>query len=463
MPGKTNNHPIFDNSVPHGPSNSHSVIHQALQPEQPTSREKLYVKNADSSKIRIAKIYYTDGTGTHDNTAAPANSHADINRSKPYSRTGFNRRYTYRPSSAKTSRGGHSESNSTMTSSSQHESQIHTVFNLLSPNNNNNNTMTHDVLIASQFNKQHVLLNNVNNNNNNNNNNNAISHHMSDETNLVQNNSNSPSLSHPATRSTTGKISEEQHKANIEIGDIQSEKQGGGGIGIPGERTADAVKNYRKLKRSNSESDLKSILRTKDTEFDPSEVNRQVNYGAAHPEGVFFSLHRGNDIVAVMNIGGKSYVDDYQTIAKELDSVINSSKVIKKKVVQALEHYYKGDIETGNILLNTLNLDIFQRAIILGASTTFLAEKARELKGGGGNNLVLSAIRSLKQHSATDVFVKKYQSLAPFAGKGKAQIFSQVNNNNNNNTMSDDFTNFAVIFDNNNNNNNNTYTDFSGK
>lgn len=270
-----------------------------------------------------------------------------------------------------------------------------------------------------------------------------------------------------ATRSQ-GEISAEQFQADIALGNEQAQRVGGGGVGIPGGRTAADVRLYRAMSWGGMDAELKKILQTS-KHFRANEVpleaqreqvkdiNRQVPFPKKKRSGLH-SLHVANDIAAVWNsvVQGKSKVYDYPDLAPKLELRLTEGTRGKKKyfddsasvenrrahVAAGMQHLIAGDREAAFNSFKEAGATDRGRKWIYKLSNIMLAEHGREIfgkpKGGAkapkkkakskGNSPVFSALEHIRTGNATfeDVFASKQTpKLAPFAVRGGAKTFKE--------------------------------------
>ncbi|BDU22098.1 hypothetical protein [Dyella sp. GSA-30] len=249
-------------------------------------------------------------------------------------------------------------------------------------------------------------------------------------------------------------ISKEAYRATIDLGNAQPTINMHGGVGIPGGRTLNDVLAFQPLKFNKLGKELGAILKTSkelrkqrdaggtidEARLKVAEVNRKIEYPGkqigAH------SLHVGNDIAAVWN-NSKSKVYDYPDLAQSLDKRLASPKNAKdsKKVywnskkpederrghvADGLQHLIAGKPDQAHAAFGQAGLTQRGMKWAYKMGSLMLAERGRELSGGGGKQ-VHTALDHVKGNadtaarSFTDVFVKNAASLAPFAQRGGAK------------------------------------------
>lgn len=249
-------------------------------------------------------------------------------------------------------------------------------------------------------------------------------------------------------------ISKAAYRATIDLGNAQPTINMHGGVGIPGGRTLTDVRAFKPLQFDKLGTELGAILSTSkevrkqrdaggtidEARLKVAEVNRRIDYPGkqigAH------SLHVGNDIAAVWN-NTKSKVYDYPDLAQSLDKRLanpknakNSKKVYWKSdkphderrghVAQGLQHLISGDADKAHASFGQAGLTPRGMKWAYKMGSLMLAERGRELSGGGGTQ-VHQALDHVKgsgakaSRSFTDVFVKDASTLAPFAERGGAK------------------------------------------
>lgn len=253
-----------------------------------------------------------------------------------------------------------------------------------------------------------------------------------------------PNLRHSSRR--LEKMPEKTYRAAVELGYRQPTMNMHGGVGIPGKRTKDAVQKLAKLDFAKLDTELPAILRKseevrgnkdiKQVRKEVQPINRQVVYRPGAPD--VHSLHVANDIAAVSN-SRSSKVYDYPDLAPKLDKRLHANNDAKGKkyfdnemkvedrrshVGQGLQHLIAGDIDKAQAAFDNAGLTEKGRKWAHKMGTLMLAERARELHGGGGadSSKVSGALDHVKGgRSFEDVFVKHAAALAPFAMRGGAK------------------------------------------
>lgn len=243
-----------------------------------------------------------------------------------------------------------------------------------------------------------------------------------------------------------GKMATEAYRAAVDLGYRQPTINMHGGVGIPGPRTKAAVEKLAKLDFANLATELPAILKTsqqvrgnkdiKAVRKQVKPVNRRVVYREGAPD--VHSLHVGNDIAAVSN-SRSSKVYDYPDLAPKLDKRLNANNKAKGKtyfdkkmkatdrrshVSDGLKHLIGGDNDKAQEAFDKAGLTEKGRKWVHKMGTLMLAERGRELHGGGGagSSKVSSALDHVKGgRSFEDVFVKHADTLAPFAKRGGAK------------------------------------------
>ena len=256
-------------------------------------------------------------------------------------------------------------------------------------------------------------------------------------------------LKGPRTRSQ-GKVSKVEFRAAVDLGYKQPTINMRGGVGIPGKRTKLAVQEFAVLDFSKLKGELSPILemsRTVREMRDRGEgigpvrkkvktVNRQVVYQEGAKD--VHSLHVGNDIAAVSN-SRSSKVYDYSDLAPRLDKRLATAKLNGKTywksklpleerrahIAQGFQHLVGGDNEEAQKAFGKAGLTPKGQKWVNKMGTLMLAERGRELHGGGGDQ-VHTALGHVvgdgkTSRSFNDVFVKHAATLAPFALRGGAK------------------------------------------
>lgn len=250
-------------------------------------------------------------------------------------------------------------------------------------------------------------------------------------------------------------ISEVQHKAALELGDLQSERQGGGGLGIPGERKWNAVKGYSVMPwRRSKLPELTAIMATsKKIRLDQlpieeqrvlaSSFNRRVSYpGSPIKKSGLHSLHVANDIAAVYNSESKSKVYDYPDLAPKLDARLWAESRRSKggeernyfdprvavsdrfeHVTTGMRHLIAGKATQGMAEFSAAGANARGNKWLQKFSTILLAERTREIAHGHEHKEVVSdALTHVAvNRSFNEVFVTNAKTLAPFAQRGGAK------------------------------------------
>ena len=238
-------------------------------------------------------------------------------------------------------------------------------------------------------------------------------------------------------------ISKKTYEALVTLGDSQPTANMKGGAGIPGSRKATDVVLLKSLEFPKLDTQLKAILgKSKDirgrkdikaVRTEVKEVNRHVDYEPGKGVGVH-SLHAANDIAAVSN----SKVHDYAQLAPKLDKRLRSNGATADKqyfkagktVAERHEHVGKGlDLLTqgkpdeAKAAFKEAGLTKKGRKWAYKMGTLMLAEHGREVNGRNPGQ-VTKALGEIKKGKTFDeVFVKKADTLAPFAKRGGAKTF----------------------------------------
>lgn len=250
------------------------------------------------------------------------------------------------------------------------------------------------------------------------------------------------------------KISDEAYRATVDLGYAQPTINMHGGVGIPGGRTLKDVVTFKPLQFNKLGKELGAILKTSkklrtqreaggtidEARLKVAQVNRKIEYRGEQMGA--HSLHVGNDIAAVWN-NSKSKVYDYPDLAQSLDKRLaspknarDSSKVYWKSkkpederrghVAQGLQHLIAGDPDKAQASLRDAGLTQRGMKWAYKMGSLMLAERGRELSGGGGTQ-VHKALDHVKgsgdsaSRTFADVFVKNAGTLAPFAERGGAK------------------------------------------
>jgi hypothetical protein len=253
----------------------------------------------------------------------------------------------------------------------------------------------------------------------------------------------------PKTRAK-GKVSQKEFLAAIDIGNRQPTINMRGGVGIPGKRTKLAVQKFTTLDFSKLKGELSPILemsksvremRDRGEGIEPirkkvKTVNRQVVFQKGAED--VHSLHVGNDIAAVSN-GRNSKVYDYPDLAPKLDKRLARPKIRGKTywksdlplgerrahVAEGFQHLVGGNNEEAQKAFGKAGLTPKGQKWINKMGTLMLAERGRELHGGGGDQVHTAlghvAGDGKTTRSFNDVFVKHAETLAPFALRGGAK------------------------------------------
>lgn len=249
-------------------------------------------------------------------------------------------------------------------------------------------------------------------------------------------------------------ISDDAYRAMIDIGNAQPTINMHGGVGIPGGRTLKDVAAFKPLKFNKLGKELGAILSTSkevrkqrdaggtidESRMKVGAVNRRIDYPGGQMGA--HSLHVGNDIAAVWN-NTKSKVYDYPDLAKSLDKRLenptnakDSKKVYwnsakphderRSHVAQGLQHLIAGDADKAHSSFGDAGLTKRGMKWAFKMGSLMLAERGRELSGGGGTQVhkALDHVQGTggaASRSFSDVFVKHADTLAPFAQRGGAK------------------------------------------
>ena len=248
----------------------------------------------------------------------------------------------------------------------------------------------------------------------------------------------------------SGKISEADYRKAIDLGNRQPTINMHGGVGIPGPRTKEAVKKLTTLDFANLATELPAILKMSLEVRGNKKIAavrrkvKPVNRWVVYREGAtdVHSLHVGNDIAAISN-SRNSKVYDYPDLAPKLDKRLQSNNDAKGKtyfdksvkpedrhshVGQGLQHLIAGNNDEAQKSFDKAGLTAKGRKWVHKMGTLMLAERGRELHGGGGadSSKVSGALDHVKGgRGFEDVFVTNATTLAPFAKPGGAKTLKK--------------------------------------
>lgn len=248
----------------------------------------------------------------------------------------------------------------------------------------------------------------------------------------------------PTTRSS-GTISKAQFEKAVELGNKQPTENMPGGAGIPGSRKSTETVKLAKLNFKDIGGQTKAILdKSKaihgrkdivNIRAEVAPINRHVDYEPGTPGLGVHSLHVANDIAAVSN--GKTH--DYPKLAPKLDKRLSNSApkdtyfkksmTVEKRhehVGKGLQHLIAGNPDQAKDAFKDAGLTKRGRKWAYKMGTLMLAEHGREVNGRntGQVGAALDEIKSGKTFK--EVFVKKADTLAPFAKRGGAKAFKKI-------------------------------------